>query len=57
MGTWNFRTMITGLTNDLLGVNIACKAGAIDKERSRLHMDKKISLPSGKASQQLNQSA
>ena len=57
MGTWNFRTMITGLTNHLLGVNKACKAVAIDKERSRLNMDKKISFPSGKASQQLDQSA
>jgi len=45
MGTWNYRTMITGLTSDLLRVNEASKAVAIDKDRSRLHMDKKIHFP------------
>ena len=51
MGTWNFRTIITGLTNDLLGVNLACKPAAFEKELSRLHMDEKkfTSLWQGKS--------
>lgn len=34
LDTWNFRTMITDLINDLLGLDEICKAAVIDKSKA-----------------------